>query len=94
MTILQIEHKVQSFERWKKAFESDPIDREKSGVKRYRVYRKNDDANYVIIDLEFNNLNDAQKALVSLNSLWNKVEGTVMAGAKTRILNLIDFKEY
>lgn len=34
MLILQIEHKVPNYEGWKKAFDSDPISRKKSGVKR------------------------------------------------------------
>jgi hypothetical protein len=29
MIVLQIEHKVADFSGWKKAFESDPIDRKK-----------------------------------------------------------------
>ena len=94
MTVLQIEHQVPNYEGWKKAFDSDPIDRKKSGVKRYRVYRATDDPNYVIIDLEFDNFNDAQIALNALKGLWSKVEGTVMVNPKTRILNVVDFKEY
>ena len=94
MTVLQIEHKVPNYDGWKKAFESDPIDRKKSGVKRYRIYRPTDDPNYVIIDLEFDDLNNAQMALNALKSLWSKVEGTVMVNPKTRILDVVDFKEY
>ena len=94
MTILQIEHQVPNYDGWKKAFESDPIDRKKSGVKRYRIYRPTDDPKYVIIDLEFDNLDDAQMALNALKSLWGKVEGTVMFNPKTRILDVVEFKEY
>ena len=43
MTILRIEHRIQNFDGWKKAFDGDPIDRKKSGVKRYRVCRPADD---------------------------------------------------
>ncbi len=94
MTILQIEHKVPNYDGWKKAFDSDPIDRKKSGVKRHRVYRPTDDPNYVVIDLEFDNLDSAQIALGALKNLWSKVEGTVMTNPKTRILDVVDFKEY
>ena len=51
MYILRIEHPVSDFDGWKKAFDSDPIGREKSGVRRYRVLRPIDDAKYVMIDL-------------------------------------------
>ncbi len=94
MTILQIEHKIPNYDGWKKAFDSDPIDRKKSGVKRHRVYRPTDDPNYVVIDLEFDNLDSAQIALGALKNLWSKVEGTVMTNPKTRILDVVDFEEY
>jgi len=94
MTILQIEHRVPNYDGWKKAFDSDPIDRKKSGVKRYRIYRITNDPNYIIVDLEFDNLNNAELALNALKDLWNNVEGTVMVDAKARILNVVDFKEY
>ena len=94
MTILQIEHEVPNYDGWKKAFDSDPIDRKKSGVIRYRIYRLAEDPNYVIIDLEFDNPNNAQMALVALKHLWSKVEGTIMVSPKTRILEVVDFNEY
>ncbi len=78
----------------KKAFDSDPIGRKKSGVKRHLVYRPTDDPNYVVIDLKFDNFNNTQIALGALKNLWSKVEGTVMANPKTRILDVVDFKEY
>lgn len=51
MYILRIEHPVSDFDGWKMVFDSDPVGREKSGVRRYRVLRPIDDANYVMIDL-------------------------------------------
>jgi hypothetical protein len=36
MHILRIEHPVPNYNAWKAAFDSDPIDREGSGVRRYR----------------------------------------------------------
>ena len=93
MLILRIEHKVADFDGWKKAFDNDPINRKKSGVKRYRVCRPTDDPKYVIIDLEFDSLHDAQATLAALRNLWSKVEGTVMINPKTQILELMEFAE-
>ncbi|HTQ64049.1 MAG TPA: hypothetical protein VMI12_04590 [Puia sp.] len=93
MIILQIEHKVPSFEGWKKAFDSDPVGRKKSGVRRYQIFSPADDPNYVIIDLYFDNNDDAAKMLTSLNILWGKVAGTVMTGPKARILNIVESVE-
>ncbi len=61
---LQIEHKLPNFEGWKKVFESDPVNRKKSGVRRYKIFRPFDDPNYVIIDLEFDNLKEAEETLL------------------------------
>jgi len=94
MTILRIEHRIQNFDGWKKAFDGDPIDRKKSGVKRYRVCRPADDPNLVIVDLEFDNENNVQLALAALKKLWTKVEGTIMFDPKTRILNIVEAREY
>ena len=94
MTVLHIEHKVPNFEGWKKAFDSDPIDRKKSGVRRYRIFRPADDPSYVIIDLEFDTLNEAEAALASLRRLWTQVEGKVMVNPQTRILEIVEAKDY
>lgn len=94
MIILRIEHKVPNFDVWKKAFESDPIDRKKSGVKGYRIYKPHNDSNYVIIDLEFDKHNEALEALTALRKLWSKVEGTVMFNPQTRILEVVESVDY
>ncbi|MBL7741612.1 MAG: hypothetical protein JNK14_20505 [Chitinophagaceae bacterium] len=93
MPILQIEHKVPDYDGWKKAFDSDPINRKKSGVKRYRIYRPADDDKYVVIDLELSNMEDARLALIALQNLWGKVQGKVMMDPQTRILEMVETAE-
>ena len=90
MFILQIEHKVPSYAGWKKAFDSDPIGREKSGVKHFLIFRQQDDQDYVIVHLGFDTLSQAENTLKSLQQLWQKVEGSVMVNPKTRILEIVD----
>ena len=94
MVTLQIEHPVPSFEGWKKAFDSDPAGRQQGGVLRYKILRKVDDPNYVIIDLEFDKLSEAENFLNSLRKLWGRVEGTVINDPRTRIIEVIESKEY
>lgn len=94
MTVLRIEHKTQSYEGWKKVFDSDPIGREKSGVKRYYIYRPVDDENYVIIDLVFENRADADAALAALKKVWSNVEGAVIFDPQTRILDVVEYLAY
>jgi hypothetical protein len=88
MIVLQIEHNVSSYDGWKDAFDSDPINRKKSGVKRYQVYQSVEDPNYVVIDLYFDSLEESAGALNALQKLWSKVQGTVMVNPKARMLNV------
>ncbi|MEP6713548.1 MAG: hypothetical protein ABJA37_14075 [Ferruginibacter sp.] len=87
---LQIEHKIPDFDKWKKAFETDPVNRKKSGVRNYKIYRPLNDPNYVIIDLEFDNLKEAEDTLAALRKLWVDVEGKIMMNPQTRILDLVE----
>ena len=92
MTILRIQHPVSDFERWKQAFESDPVDRAQSGVRRYRILRPADDPNYVMIDLEFDDPDRASALLVRLRELWSRVD--VMRDAQARLVEVVESKEY
>ena len=93
MTVLHIEHPVPSFEGWKKAFDADPMNRKAAGVKRYRVFRSVQDPSLVAIDLEFERQEAAEKMLAALQSLWKKVEGTVMTGPQARIFDVLETVE-
>jgi hypothetical protein len=94
MYILRIEHRVPDFDGWKKAFDSDPVGREKMGVRRYRILRSIDDANYVLIDLEFDTVNQAQALLDAMRVVWGRVEGTIMMNPQARIAETVEIKEY
>jgi hypothetical protein len=94
MYILRIEHPIFNFEDWKKAFDSDPIGREKSGVRRYQILRPLDDEKYVMIDLEFDTVSQAEAVLAALRVLWGRVEGTIMMNAQTRIVEVMETGEY
>jgi hypothetical protein len=94
MIVLQIEHLVPDFANWKKAFDSDPLDRKKSGVRAHRVFRTTDNPNYIIIELEFDNLPEAEKMLENLKKLWPQVEGKVMFNPQSRIIETIESIEY
>ena len=94
MYILRIEHPVLDFDGWKKAFQSDPVGREKAGVLRYRVLRPIDDAKYVMIDLEFDTASQAEALLAAMRGVWGRVEGKIMMNPKARIVEAVETKEY
>ena len=90
MYILQIEHPVPNYDGWRNAFENDPIDRKGSGVQSYRISRKTEDKNYVIVELVFETLSEAEGCHWKLRTLWNRVEGTVMNDPQSRIIEVIE----
>ncbi len=94
MPILRIEHPVPDYDAWKAAFDSDPVGREKSGVRRYQVLRALDDPNYIMIDLEFDTLKEAEALLAAMRGVWGRVEGKIMMNPQTRIVEAVEVKEY
>lgn len=92
MYVLRIEHAVPDFDRWKAAFDSDPVGRPQGGVRRYRVIRAVDDPNHVMIDLEFDGSSEAENFLAALRELWGRVD--VMRNPKARIVEVVESNEY
>jgi ribosomal protein L35AE/L33A len=94
MYMLRIEHPTPDFDGWKKAFDSDPVGREKSGVRRYRVSRAVDNPDYVMIDLEFSTASEAEALLAAMRVVWSRVEGTIMMNPQSRIVEMVESKDY
>ena len=93
MIILQIEHPVPNFDAWKKAFDSDPVNRKQSGVRHYRILRPIDNPNYAIIDLEFDSVDQAEGLLAALREVWRGVQGTIIESPHVRIVEAVESKE-
>jgi len=87
--VVRIEHPVPDYDGWKRAFDSDPLGRKRSGVRRFQVFRAVADPNHVLVDLEFDALGDAEAMLSALNTMWTRVEGTVMSDARAQIITRV-----
>ncbi|CAG0928926.1 hypothetical protein TFLX_01161 [Thermoflexales bacterium] len=94
MYMLRIEHPVPNFEGWKQAFDSDPAGREKSGVRRYQILRAVDDPNFVMIDLEFDTVQQAEALLAAMRVVWGRVAGTIILNPQARIVEVTETKRY
>ena len=110
MYILRIEHPVADYDAWKAAFDSDPIGRERSGVRRYRIRRPTDDPSHIMIDLEFDSLGEAEAVKAALGKVEfdssSEAEAARAAledptsppdlthGLRVRIMEAVETKEY
>ena len=93
MTILHIEHTVRDYDRWKAAFDDDPLDRKGSGVRRYTIARAADNPDYVTIDLELETTTGAETMLASLQEMWTRLDGVLIDGPKGRIFEVAEAQE-
>jgi hypothetical protein len=96
MPILQIEHAVRDFDRWKQAFDSDPAGRQQGGVRRYRILRAADDPNFVVIELEFDGADEAAAFQERLHQLWSggASERLGLDSPQARVMENVEASEY
>lgn len=94
MYILRIEHQIPDYDGWKRAFDSDPVGRERSGVRRYQILRPPDNDKYVLIDLEFDTYEQAEGLLAAMRVVWGRVEGSVMINPQARIVEVVEHKSF
>ena len=90
MLTIRIEHKISSYDAWKKAFDNDPINRKNSGVKHYRIFRPEDDDKYVVIDLDFEDPVQAKATQAALNKMFGNLEGNLIFGAQVKMLSQVE----
>ncbi len=94
MVILRIEHPVPDYATWKQAFDSDPVGRQRSGVRRFQILRSLDDPKFVMIDLEFDTQGEAEALLAAMREVWGRVQGTVMLNPQARIVEVVESKAF
>jgi hypothetical protein len=93
MTVVRIEHSVPSFDKWKQAFDRDPADRKGSGVRRYQILRLQNEPNYVMIDLEFDNTAEAEAFVQKMQRIWDGPAKGVMLNPRARIADFVEGKD-
>ena len=95
MTTLQIEHGVRDYDRWKAAFDGDPVGREAGGVRSYRIARHADDPNRVRIDLDFDTTGKAEAFHDRLRTMWAEAAADLgLENPSARVLEMMESKTY
>jgi hypothetical protein len=93
MPVVRIEHSVPSFDKWKEAFDRDPADRKGSGVRRYQILRLQNEPNYVMIDLEFDDAAKAEAFVQKMQRIWDGPAKGVMVNPRARIADFVEGKD-
>jgi hypothetical protein len=96
MTILRLEHAITDFDRWKAAFDRDPVDRAGSGVLAHRIYRPVDDPAYVVVEMDLGSVAEAEALHGSLERLWqSRAAAPALAGRpRVRIVETVETTTY
>jgi len=93
MPVLHIEHEISELSVWREAFKKSAPAREAAGVTRTEVYQRDDDPNYVVINLSFENLNAASgfRELL-INQIWSSPDSApALVGPPTaRVLTEVE----
>lgn len=92
MILLHIEHSVADFDNWKASFDNYAELRQRSNVRRYRISRPIDNPNFAMIDLEFDNLSDAESLLGAVQQVWQRVVGTLIHDPQWQFSEIVETK--
>ncbi|CAN5543579.1 hypothetical protein BH23CHL2_BH23CHL2_18040 [soil metagenome] len=95
MPTLHIEHQIRNFDTWKGAFDRDPADRKGAGVRRYRVMRPVDDPAYVMIDLDFDTIEEAEAFVGVMHKVWQSPQAApgLLGRPQARIVEVVESKD-
>lgn len=82
MPSLHIEHPITDFQTWSAAFSRFADARREAGVRSHRVQRPIDDPTYVVIDLEFDTVEEAEafRTFLYANVWGNRANSPALAG--------------
>ena len=94
MYVLNYWHTTPDYEAWKKIFDSDPLGREASGVRRVSIERPIDDEHTVIGELEFDSLAEAETFADRLQETWKGPASSVVSNAGHRITEVMVQQEF
>jgi hypothetical protein len=91
MPTLHIEHAISDFEVWQQAFKRFDVARQQAGVRSHEVRRPVDDAQYVVIDLDFDTVEQAERFRKFLHeNVWSSSANSpaLVGPPETKILQL------
>ncbi len=95
MPTLVVTHVVRDFDAWKEMFESDPLGREASGVRRHRILRATDDPNDLTVELDLDTTGEAESLRRRLEEMWTTAGPRLgLENPRVRVLEEVERKDY
>ncbi len=83
-------YELDEYDAWRRVFDKDPLDRKGSGVRSYRIARDVDDATAVLVDLDFDTLDEAGAFRARLRELLQDPSIPPMARAETTLTEVTE----
>ncbi len=91
MATLHIEHGISDFTSWKAAFDRFADRRKEAGVTAHRIHQPQDDAAYVVLQLDFPTVEQAQAFRAFLESrVWSNPANSPALKGTPRARVLVD----
>ena len=91
MATLHIEHGITDFQTWKAAFDRFAEKRQQAGVIAYRIQQPHDNAAYVVLQLDFQTVEQAQAFQQFLESrVWSTIANSPGLAGNPRARVLVD----
>ena len=94
MYVLNYWHTVSDYGEWKKVFDSDPLGREASGIRRFTIERPVDDEYRVIGHLEFDSLGEAESFAARLQEVWSGLGGSMISDEGYTLTEILVTQEF
>ena len=96
MVTLHIEHQITDLATWLAAFGRFADARQKAGVRAHRVYQPVDDDKYIVIDLDFDTIEEAGRFKRFLEtSVWSSQDASpgLASAPQARVQQLVETEE-
>jgi hypothetical protein len=93
MYVLRIEYSVPDFEQWKQVFDGDPADRKGSGVRGYEILRSAADPNHVMLNLQFDAVDQAEAFLASVRQVWERMGKDTVRNPQAHIAEHVEYRQ-
>jgi hypothetical protein len=90
---VRMRYELDDYNAWRSIFDRDPLDRKGSGVRSYRISRDVDNASAVLVDLDFDSLDEANAFHVRLRALLADPSIPPMARADTIVAETTEIAE-